>query len=179
MVTLPSSDVRLEREISFDTSHRSSFQKDSSRDCGGRIREMSSRAVCNAVRVCACWSLVGCRTATGVNAGVDGGEADDALWVGALVAAFESKCAGDAVGTGPGPAEEWMKECDTDGWLRGTRRRQTESECHLRIGLEYHPRWLERTVHNELSVAVWPELSHGRTGNLCEKVNTTFLSVNP
>jgi hypothetical protein len=76
----------------------------------------------------------------GVNADADGGEVDDALWVGALVVAFESKCAGDAVGTGPGEAEEWMRECDTGGWLRGTRRRQTENECHLRIGLEYHPR---------------------------------------
>ena len=76
MVTLSSFDVRLEREISFDTSHRMSFQKDSSRDCGGRIREMSSRAVCNTVRVCACWSLVGCRAATGVNGDADVGEVE-------------------------------------------------------------------------------------------------------
>ena len=79
MVTLSSSDVRLEREISFDTSHRRSFQKDSSRDCGGRIREMSPRAVCNTVRVCACWSLFGCRTVTGVNVDADDGEVDGAL----------------------------------------------------------------------------------------------------
>jgi len=147
MVTLSSCDVRLEREISFDTSHRRSFQKDRSRDCGGRIREMSSRAVYNTVRVCACWSLFGCRTATGVNGDADAGEVDGASLVGALVVAFEWKCAGDAVGAGPGAAEEWTRECNTGRWLRETRRRQTDNECHLRIGLEYHSRWPERVVH--------------------------------
>jgi hypothetical protein len=59
MVVLSSSDVRFEREISSDTSHRTLFQKDDSGDWEGKILAMSSRAVCNAVSVRACGSLLG------------------------------------------------------------------------------------------------------------------------
>jgi hypothetical protein len=54
MVILSSFDLRFEREISSDASHRTLFQKDDSEDWEGSIRVMSSRAACNAVSVRAC-----------------------------------------------------------------------------------------------------------------------------
>jgi hypothetical protein len=63
----------------LDTSHRTSFQKDSSTDWGGRIRAMSSRAVCNTVRVCACRSLFGCCAATEVKGDLEVDGVNDAL----------------------------------------------------------------------------------------------------
>ena len=51
--------VTLEREISSDASHRTLFQNDNSGDSEGNTRATSSRAVCNAVSVRACWSLFG------------------------------------------------------------------------------------------------------------------------
>ena len=71
MVILSSFDVRLEREISSDTSHITVFQNEDSRDSGGRIRATSSRAVCNAVSVSACCRPVGCPAAREVNEGVE------------------------------------------------------------------------------------------------------------
>jgi len=121
MVILSPFDVRSEREISFDASHRTLFQKDDSGDWGEKIRAMSSRAVCNAVSVRACCSLFGCCAAKDANGdaeiwGVDDFDAAFKLRVGIAVT-WESRCTGDPVAASA--LQEWTREYDTGRRCKG------------------------------------------------------------
>jgi hypothetical protein len=83
MVIFSALDVRLQRQVSSDTSRNMSFQNACSGDWGGRIRVMSSRALCNAVRVDACPSLSG---GWEVKSDLSTEGVDECLWATAAVA---------------------------------------------------------------------------------------------
>lgn len=93
IVIFSSFDVRLGREISSETSRKMSFQNDSSGDWGGRIRVMSSRALCKAVRVDACPNLsCGWVVVEAAKGDLSTGGVEEALWVIAAVA-WKRECA--------------------------------------------------------------------------------------